>query len=427
MSAPNVVVVGSSKTGTTGLYGAVWESLSRITGGQCYGLREQDDLRLLENLQRLAPDRVLAGKFLLTSQAFSDALLAPFDRHLMTVRDPRDTLLSAGLFYGVTAATKGVPDEQIADFIDLVRKKEAAPDAVDFLEIFRAVHALMGRDLAPGQVPLRRFRVAIRHAAHHDPYVVRYERFVRDDLDDVSEYLGFEVRNVRPSDNVSFVVRSGTEGEWRHWFTERDVETLRPMLEPYMRRFGYPDDWELAADPEIDPRHGSGYIQSAIATRRDQIGLVQGEGTVAQRIEHLRQLAAAGSVRDASRVALLLEEQDAEGNAEEIREQLWFAAAGGSIRAMRRLSALLERGPAHVRDPRQARRWRLEARVAARGLKQAREAERLRRQQRRTRRALHRLRQSRRVRLATAMAGAARGGPKEWLRLPARLWGILRA
>lgn len=440
MAGLNTVVVGSSKTGTTGLYSAVWEGLSAASGGNCYGLPEKDDLDLVRSLQRLAPDRVLAAKFLLTSVDFSDELLEAFDKRLMTVRDPRDTLLSVALFYPTKAFNAGVDEGRIEEFVDLVRKKEQDPASVDFLEIFSAVRVLMGNK-NPSRVPLRRFRVAVEHADHHDPRIVQYERFVRDDLGDVSDYLGFPIRNVRPTGASSFVFRSGGQGEWRDWFTERDVELLRPKLRPYMERFGYADDWELSSEPHLDPAYGSEYVRSSVAKRRNQVALSRGEGEVAERIHHLRELSEAGGVRSARRLAAILEEQDAEANAEEIRTQLTFAASGGDLPAMDHLARHLGIGPASVRDPNHARRWQLEAascRERARALREAhREAarlehtraqlERTRTQLRRTRQELVRVRRSKRVRLASTVADAARGGPRAWVRLPKRVGTIVRS
>jgi hypothetical protein len=413
VSAPNTVVTGSSKTGTTGLYNAVWDGLSTTTGGRCYGLREQDDLALLRNLRRMAPDRTLAAKYLLTSSGFRDELIAPFDRHLMTVRDPRDTLLSVALFYPIKAVNAGVEDERIARFVDLVRRKEQDPASVSFFEVFAAVHQLIDRTVEPSTVPTRRFRVAIHHAKKHDPHVVHYERFIRDDLGDVSDLLGFEVRNARPTDYTSLVFRSGGAGEWRHWFTERDVEIFRPKMARYMEQFGYEDDWELAEAPQVDPENGSGYVTASIAKRQRQRALSHGQGAVADQLQYLREQASAGSVRAATRLADRLLE-DAAAHAVEIRGLLEFASAAGSHQAMHRLVALLEEGPAEVRDLGWAQRWRAEIR-AAQALRELRE----------TRAELSRLRSSKRVQVADALAAAGRGGPAAWGRLPKRVRRIL--
>lgn len=414
MNAPNTVVTGSSKTGTTGLYHAVWDGLTAATGGRCYGLREQDDLSLLRNLRRLAPDRTLAAKYLLTSAGFRDELIRPFDRHLMTVRDPRDTLLSVALFYPIKAVNTGVDDQRIDGFVELLRRKEQDPASVSFFEVFAAVHRLIGRTVEPATLPTRRFRVAIHHARKHDPHVVHYERFIRDDLGDVSDLLGFEVRNAKPTDYTALVFRSGGAGEWRHWFTERDVEILRPKLTPYMERFGYGDDWELADEPRIDPVHGSGYVSSSVAKRRRQRGLSTGQGTVEEQLQYLRELAAAGSVRSAFALAERLLVEDGAAHTVEVRDLLEFAAAAGSHRAMHRLASLLEEGPAEVRDVSGAQRWRAEIRAA-----------RTARKLRETRAELEGLRSSKRVQLAEAVAEAGRRGPAAWGRLPRQVRRIL--
>lgn len=426
MSVPNTVVTGSSKTGTTGLYLAVWEGMHQVTGGNCYGLREQDDLRLLQSLQRRAPDRPLAAKFLLTSQNFSAELLEPFDRHLMIVRDPRDTLLSVALFYPVLAINQGVDHTEVERVVELLRKKEEDPRSVDFLEVFQLVHAIMGRDLRPGRVPMRRFRSAITHADSFAPHIVQYERLIRDDLTDVSEYLGFEVHNTAPKGTAALVMRSGSDAEWRDWFTERDVEALRPALRPYMERFGYADDWALPEHPEIEPSKGSDYVLTSVAKRRRHIDLERQDGYSGDRVTHLRDLAGAGSVRASLQLAEMLNQHDPVANAAEVRELLGYAAAGGNPTAMWRLAAALDTPAAKDLQRREARRWRAEAAHAEHEHEIAAQKRDALRKLRVLRAKHRRLVRSRPVRAAEVLRQARNGGPVAWLTLPRHLVRALR-
>ncbi len=51
-------------------------------------------------------------------------------------------------------------------------------------------------------------------------------------------------------------------GDWRHWFTEEDVDLFKPAYLPYMEVIGYDcDDWTLSNNPVIEPEYSSIYIQ----------------------------------------------------------------------------------------------------------------------------------------------------------------------
>jgi hypothetical protein len=60
-----------------------------------------------------------------------------------------------------------------------------------------------------------------------------------------------------PHDHVT---RSKRHGQWRHWFTPEDVASFRPLMEPYLRQYGYSTDWTLAPDPVIRPDEASEYV-----------------------------------------------------------------------------------------------------------------------------------------------------------------------
>jgi len=60
------------------------------------------------------------------------------------------------------------------------------------------------------------------------------------------------------------VIRSKAYGNWKDWFTISDVEFYRPIYNEYMEMFGYQDNWDLNANPLIDPRLSSQYVMKLI-------------------------------------------------------------------------------------------------------------------------------------------------------------------
>ena len=53
-------------------------------------------------------------------------------------------------------------------------------------------------------------------------------------------YLGFSINSqVSVPDELRRVERTKTFENWRRWFTEDDVDTLKSDLSPYLHRLGY--------------------------------------------------------------------------------------------------------------------------------------------------------------------------------------------
>jgi hypothetical protein len=256
-----VLIVGQSKTGTTGLF---------------YALRRALPAPLAEYFET-PPERIdLTAPALLAKQLFeatappAAGFLARFDRVFALQRDPRDRLISQFLFR--STRLDYLRDEAQAEaFLALLRRKEADPAALDLLEMI-AVGVTAGR---PEFVDAG-IHQALAYAAwlegHGEAlHRLRYEDMVAGRLRPLAAALGVgEVRLVEPAAPFRHVLRSGGSGAWRRWLTGRDVDRLRPALSPALAALGYPaDDWELDSGP-LDPAEGSGYASDLIASRRSR-------------------------------------------------------------------------------------------------------------------------------------------------------------
>lgn len=254
-----VLIVGQSKTGTTGLF---------------YTLRQALPAPLDEYFET-PPERIdLAAPALLAKQLFAPAaapatdFLARFDRVFALQRDPRDRLISQFLFR--STRLDYLQDQAQADaFLALLRRKEADPAGLDLLEMI-AIGVAAGR---PEFVDAGTHQ-ALAYAAWLEANVrllhrLRYEDMVAGRLDSVAAALGRPVlRLAAPEAPFRHVLRSGSSGGWRRWLTPRDVARLRPLLSPALAALGYAaEDWDLDAVP-LDPAEGSGYASDLIASRR---------------------------------------------------------------------------------------------------------------------------------------------------------------
>jgi hypothetical protein len=104
--------------------------------------------------------------------------------------------------------------------------------------------------------------------------------------DALNTYLGFNVQEdaeIPTSTGKAKVVRKKSTGDWRHWFTEDDVEHFKPAYTPYMEVIGYDcQDWTLSPEPVIEPEYSSMYMQR-LAQRKSS----KSKGSFTDRIKKL--------------------------------------------------------------------------------------------------------------------------------------------
>jgi hypothetical protein len=84
----------------------------------------------------------------------------------------------------------------------------------------------------------------------------------------LNEFLGFEIKDdaeIPTTTKKSKVVRKKAYGDWRHWYTEEDVDLFKPAYLSYMKTMGYDcDDWALSANPVIEPEFSSMYMKGLV-------------------------------------------------------------------------------------------------------------------------------------------------------------------
>jgi hypothetical protein len=249
-SYPLILVTGAPKTGTTAVYHSIREQLP--PGSVCLFEPENRDLEL--------PD-IISSPVLVKSFVPVSAKYDYFNKKILITRDPRDNIISRVLYapYNICRNKQNINpykvDGLIADFQDLLEKKEKAPATVPFNEIY----SLIGEF-----VPLHTYQALLDYYSNHrDNFILRYEDYVDGNLGALNHYLRLDLKVV---DKVpeKRVVRSKAYGNWKDWFTAEDIEFFHKIFEPYMAMFGYKDDWTLNEEQKIDPAHGSVYVSNLI-------------------------------------------------------------------------------------------------------------------------------------------------------------------
>lgn len=193
-------------------------------------------------------------KKLVGAQTDTLADFADHDLRIWICRDPRDFLVSQTL-YRWHRERPPEPEDRAGfeRILDRQRAKEADPRSVPFLQLEPADYQATFDNVAD----------LWRREGDDSWLLYPYERMVVGDYEPLERYLGFRVEpEATVADGLQRVVRSKGSGDWRHWFTRRDVGHFGAGgLRHYMDTFGYDHgDWELDPDPHIDARHGSDYM-----------------------------------------------------------------------------------------------------------------------------------------------------------------------
>ncbi|HEX8282720.1 MAG TPA: sulfotransferase domain-containing protein [Pyrinomonadaceae bacterium] len=278
-----VVIYGLAKSGTTALFYLIRDSLA--PGAVCLFEPRAFDPRAVKKglLARLIRGRrepdVLAKVLPFRPTEPADAAsFDGFDKQILLVRDPRDRAVSR-LLYGVYNSTFCKRDAPLADFLDLLKRKEADPRSVSVRELLQTFARLNGDEFSFDGWAAEQARHSVRapldfHDCHAGLFVCKYEEMVEGRLAALEDYLGLKL-----SEEVSVpaehrrVTRSKTHGGWRDWLTPEDVEYLRPVLRPYLGRYYAGADWDLSERPAIPADFGSGYVLRIVNERRAAEGL----------------------------------------------------------------------------------------------------------------------------------------------------------
>lgn len=199
-------------------------------------------------------------------------LQTQYDRKIWIARDPRDNAISRALFEWYQGSR--INRDQYHAVIKLAEKKERAPRAVAFCEFLRYRSQLSQPLSIVEAIALERMNIEKTYdfvsRLGKDWFIFKYEDLVVGNFTKLHEFLGFEIKPGANVDNhTKKVARKKSAGDWRHWYTEADVDWVRPFYTPYMDLIGYDsDDWNLDVDQLIEPEYASMYLRKLPNIRR---------------------------------------------------------------------------------------------------------------------------------------------------------------
>jgi hypothetical protein len=251
----SIVIFGPYKSGTTGLFYKIRNSLPwtprTLFEADAY-VPEPDD-----------PACGVLAKIILgvdESPAKTDSYRG-FQKKIYLIRDPRDLVISGVLFMIQQEPSIYTQAPRLERILALLRRKEEDPQGVSVSRLFKAVvEESDHHDWGAAVDWLRRqyewlpeFEKGLQ-----DYCRLRYEDFVDGKLGALESYLGISLRGEAVVDEAhGHVPRTLHYDNWKNWFLEEDIAFFRPLLNPYIRNYGYDPDWELNEHQTVLPEHGS--------------------------------------------------------------------------------------------------------------------------------------------------------------------------
>jgi hypothetical protein len=259
-----ILILGTGKSGTTAL---VYKVAGGLPNCQAFsGGRPGKYIGDYENVVYKHTYQERKGK---TFNLYEEHLQKEnYDRMIWIARDPRDAAVSRMLYRWHRGYSGN--KSQYKAHLELVQKKEQNPHSIPFHFICRyAGHngwPITTEQVVEEEQVRYQNMVDFVKTLSEDWYLFTYENMVGKNFDGLNEYLGFEVEadgEVPKSTGKAKVVRKKAVGDWRHWFTEEDVEIYKPAYTSYMKLIGYDfEDWYLSTNPVIEPEYSSMYMKS---------------------------------------------------------------------------------------------------------------------------------------------------------------------
>lgn len=322
----NILVMGQQKTGTTGVYSLIKSALLPLSNEYFFSF-EPSRSTPLERVVEQDPGMSVLTKIMYKN--FQNFELGMFDRRVMTVRDPRDTLVSTLLFRPLLKnIVDTVPMQEHERFIEGLKRKEQDPQSVSILELTALGNEVGYKRPKPRRLANEYLEMA-DVADEHGFHVMRYEEFVDGKVEALGDYLQLPL-NPSASETPSWLThisRSRGHGAWRDWLTPEDVEFYRPLLNPCMERMGYEDDWDLNDNPEIAPETSSMYVLDRINKRRRELAAANSshdEGASdGASIATLHSMASDGNAKAALELARRLDHEQDFGSRWPVSARYW--------------------------------------------------------------------------------------------------------
>ncbi|MCB0165375.1 MAG: class I SAM-dependent methyltransferase [Anaerolineae bacterium] len=258
-----IAIFGQYRTGTTALFYKIGNSLPA-------------DMRALFEEQKYVPQPEDANRWVLAKvilgvgmdQSIGYDSFLGFDKKIYVVRDPRDRVISQMLFLIRQSPSIYGHKDRLRHIQRLLTQKEQNPKSLSVIEILKHILAYIPNHSWQKSIQwvIRQHQWLPEFEMRLSDYVtIKYEDFVDERIEGLERYLEIPLAGSATVDPMfDYVVRTKSYGNWRDWFLEEDVKYFKPLLEGYIKRHHYSNDWSLNEQPHIQPEHCTQYIERTI-------------------------------------------------------------------------------------------------------------------------------------------------------------------
>ena len=180
---------------------------------------------------------------------------ALYDKKIWIFRDPRDVIISS--FFYTWYKGHDQPEEKFKLAYERTVRKEANPSSMGFVDMTKGIVNLE----VYIKLKLAKLLKEI-NKLDNSWYKIKYEDLIDKNIDSLNNYLGFPINlDIEVGQKVKRVSRSKSYGNWRNWFIESEIDYLKKIFNPSLKKLGYNiDDWTINPNPTLNPSLGSEYM-----------------------------------------------------------------------------------------------------------------------------------------------------------------------
>lgn len=272
MKARKIVIFGPYKSGTTGLFYKIRNSLPgnvrTLFEPTEYVPHDEDNNRWVLS-KTITGVQDGDGPWRIKYETFMG-----FDSKIYLVRDPRDLIISGILFMVQQEPTLYDNDDKLIRILKILKEKETRPKSISVRELFEQIVEASDNHTFDKAVDWlgRQYRWLMEFESQLDDYcLIRYEDFVDGQIEDLEDYLDMRLRGKAVVDPVhDHVPRTMGYNNWKNWFLKTDIDFFKPLFEEYILHYNYPTNWQLNDRQMISPEHCSKYIERMVKKKRNK-------------------------------------------------------------------------------------------------------------------------------------------------------------